>query len=498
MSKSDSLRLVEGVRHSRSAPHPGLALLVWLSGLLLVIVPAHAGVLPQTLFTTNWYSVLIMGNRSGYSCQTLRDSGRGVESVEQTQLQIRMDTQVLKVSRQERRCYDSALKLTSIDHEADQIGRKTRVSVTCQGDRLSYVKQSPDGESRQTLTVTQDFGHELHILRSLSRGEMKPGWTTTFSTFDCDLLKVDTITMTVLQATTEPRPGWIVKARSGLLGIETRTWIGLDGTLLRQEVPGMMGMTLTLVTEAEALAELSPLLLSSSIPVDSDPGPAKNLVSLTLRASSRSVPVRELLRSTSRQTVTDDGDNILVAVRAQSAPDLTSKIPITQPQLQEYLQPSDLAQSRDPLIVAKARAIIGNETDAWQAAQKLLSWVHRELAKVDSEPRPLSAREILTQMRGDCTEHSILLAALAQAVGIPAKLVAGLVYDDKAYHYHAWSELYVGQWVEMDATWSQPTVGPGHLLVASEALDSASMGRLSLASGRTMGALDLDIVTVQK
>ncbi|MGE5531397.1 MAG: transglutaminase-like domain-containing protein, partial [Bacteroidota bacterium] len=385
-----------------------------------------------------------------------------------------------------------------IENEADQIGRKTHVSVVCQGNRLSYVKKSPDGETRETLTVPQDFGQELETLKSVSRGAIKPGWTCTFSTFDCDLLKIDTVTMTVLEPTTSPRPGWIVTARSGLLGIKTKTWLGRDVTLLRQEVPGMMGMTLALATEAEALAELSPLLLSSSIPVNTDPGAARDLASLTLRASSHSVPVVELIPPTPRQTVTTDGEDILVAVRAQAAPELTTRIPVTQPQLQQYLQPSDLAQSRDPLIVAKAKSIIGDETDAWRAAQKLLAWVHRELAKMESEPRPLSAKEILGEMRGDCTEHAILLAALAQAVGIPSKMCAGLVYDSKAYHYHAWNELYVGQWVEIDATWNQPTVDPGHLLIASGALDSASMGRLSLASGRTMGSLDLDILTVEK
>jgi transglutaminase-like putative cysteine protease len=166
--------------------------------------------------------------------------------------------------------------------------------------------------------------------------------------------------------------------------------------------------------------------------------------------------------------------------------------------MQGYLQPSDLAQSRDPSIVAKAKSIIGDETDAWQAAQKLLAWVHRELGKMESEPRPLSAREILGEMRGNCTEHAILLAALAQAVGIPSKMCAGLVYDNKAYHYHAWKELYVGQWVEMDATWDQPIVDAGHLLIASGGLDSASMAKLSLTSGRTMGSLGLEIVTVEK
>ncbi|MGE5531419.1 MAG: hypothetical protein ACM3VW_04800, partial [Bacteroidota bacterium] len=118
MRKSDLLRSLEGAQRCGPKCHLGLTPALWLCSLLMVTMPANAGVLPQSLFTTNWYTVLIMGNRSGYSCQTLRDSGQGVETVEQTLLQIRMDAQTLRISRQERRLYDSNLRLTSIENEA--------------------------------------------------------------------------------------------------------------------------------------------------------------------------------------------------------------------------------------------------------------------------------------------------------------------------------------------------------------------------------------------
>ncbi|MEN6401121.1 MAG: transglutaminase-like domain-containing protein, partial [Armatimonadia bacterium] len=134
---------------------------------------------------------------------------------------------------------------------------------------------------------------------------------------------------------------------------------------------------------------------------------------------------------------------------------------------------------------------------AWEAARKLTMWVYHKLNKVQSEPRPVSALEIVKMNSGDCTEHAILLAALAQAVGLPARVAAGLVYDGGAYHYHAWNELYVGRWVEMDATWGQETVDAGHLQLAHAALDSAAMARLSLASAKTMGNLNIEVIDYQ-
>src|SRR5439155_10137778 len=58
--------------------------------------------------------------------------------------------------------------------------------------------------------------------------------------------------------------------------------------------------------------------------------------------------------------------------------------------------------------------------------------------------------------KGDCTEFSYLLAALARARGIPARVVAGFVTPKSAVlkrqDYHAWTEMYLGgTWRIMDA-----------------------------------------------
>lgn len=476
--------------HTRVHVAVGAALLLAAA----LAAPCFAASLPESLFKTNWYTVLIMGNRSGYSCQSLRHEGAGVESFEQTVLRVKMGEAVLTAAREERRHYDASLHLQSIEQKADQVGRKLQISVTREGDKLRYVRTAPDGETRQEISVPTDFGQELDVLQAIVRGDLHQGWTSSFLTFDCDLLKLDTISLQAIEPVTTPQPGWLLTAKSKLLDLETRTWIGQDGTLLRQEIPGMMGMCLQLATEQEALSQVSPLLLSTEIPVDRKLGDPSQLECVTLRARARTGQATDMIPATPRQTVANVGGETVVTVQAETPPDLTVKLPVTAPDLQPYLQPGDLAQSDDPAIRARARAIVGGETDSWQCALKLVHWVNRQMKKVSSEPQPISATEILKSMRGDCTEHAILFAALAQAVGLPVKMAAGLAYADGAYHYHAWDEVYVGRWVEVDPTWGEDTVDAGHLQISSGALDGTSMAKLSLASGRTMGSLDLQVV----
>ena len=42
--------------------------------------------------------------------------------------------------------------------------------------------------------------------------------------------------------------------------------------------------------------------------------------------------------------------------------------------------------------------------------------------------------------------------ALLRAAGIPSKTLAGLVYLDGAFYYHAWVGAYVGEWIAIDPT----------------------------------------------
>ena len=453
--------------------------------------------LPDAVFATRWYTVTILGARSGYSCQTLSRVSSGFESVERTVLRVRMGDETLTAERTERRRYGSDLHLLEVEHHANQIGRRMTVRAIRHDGTLKVTRQDPEGERHFELAIASDFGGELEVLQVLAAGKMKAGWQKTLTTFDADLGKLDQVTLRGESPITQPQEGWLLTAHSKLLDLPTRMWVSNEGVLLRQEVPGMMNMTLELATEKQALADLTPALLSSDIPVTGQRPATVRLKQIRLRATAPIGNVQGEIPATRRQTVSVEGNALLVDTVAEKPPLGTVQLPVTLPELQEYLRPTDLAQSADPGLVRQARQIIGPERNAWEVARKLTMWVYHKLNKVQSEPRPVSALEIVKMNSGDCTEHAILLAALAQAVGLPARVAAGLVYDGGAYHYHAWNELYVGRWVEMDATWGQETVDAGHLQLAHAALDSAAMARLSLASAKTMGNLNLEVVDYQ-
>ncbi|NPV47503.1 MAG: transglutaminase domain-containing protein [Armatimonadetes bacterium] len=483
---------------TRPRPARRLGPVIGLALLPAACYPAPVDSIPSSAYGSFWYALNVLGGRGGYSQQTLRrvehEGQTYVEATDRTRIQVKLGAQTLTASREEMRRYDADLRLVRLEHQSDQFGRKLRLTAEYSDGKLHVTREAPDGVTRRELDVPDNFGFDLTPLQALGEGALDADWTATFTTYDTELDNLDTVELAVGERLGEPEAGWKLSSRSGQLKVTSYSWMSDSGILLRQEVPEVMNLSMELVTEEEALREVSPLLLSGDVRVEQALGDPTDLTELRLRVTVATGSAADLFANTARQLIEPEDHQAVITVRAATAPTRTVRLPVDVDELRPFLTPSDTAQSDNPQIQAKAREIVGDETDAWSAVGRLRQWVNVSLRKVSSEPRPISASEVLAEMAGDCTEHSILMAALCQAVGIPVKLVAGLAYSGGAFHYHAWNEVWVGEWTEVDATWDEELVDAGHLQVAAGALDSTSLARLSLMAGRTLGSLHLEVL----
>ncbi len=126
--------------------------------------------------------------------------------------------------------------------------------------------------------------------------------------------------------------------------------------------------------------------------------------------------------------------------------------------------PEPLIQSDDPRIVTQAREIIGTERRAGPVAAMLNRWVYHNLEKKISPGIP-SAVQVLEAKSGDCNEHTALYVALARSVGLPARTAVGVMYHPRygRFYFHAWPEVWLGQWVAVGPTWGQFPADASHL-----------------------------------
>ena len=125
-------------------------------------------------------------------------------------------------------------------------------------------------------------------------------------------------------------------------------------------------------------------------------------------------------------------------------------------------RPEPLLQSKDPRIVRLAVRIRGHDYDPRIVAQKLNAWVHDSIGNRITFGVP-NALEVLRTRTGDCNEHTQIFVALARAIGLPARIVAGLAYVDGKFYYHAWPEVLLGDWVPVDPTFGQFPADAAHI-----------------------------------
>jgi transglutaminase-like putative cysteine protease len=145
---------------------------------------------------------------------------------------------------------------------------------------------------------------------------------------------------------------------------------------------------------------------------------------------------------------------MLTIVQETSATLTSYPLPQNAPEFASALVATPFLQSSHPRVLAQAQEILGNERDALRATQRLLDWTYNMVEKSPTIALP-TALAVLESRKGDCNEHAVLFTALARAAGIPARVAAGVVYLEGAFYYHAWSEVWLGQWVAVDPTFHQ-------------------------------------------
>lgn len=122
-----------------------------------------------------------------------------------------------------------------------------------------------------------------------------------------------------------------------------------------------------------------------------------------------------------------------------------------------YLGPEESIDPADPEIMKKAAEITRGAPDALSKIRKINKWVFENIKKKDYSVAYASASEVIRNLQGDCTEHSVLFVALARAAGVPARIVHGLAYMNDNERgpllvLHQWAEAYAGGWIPVDPT----------------------------------------------
>jgi transglutaminase-like putative cysteine protease len=192
------------------------------------------------------------------------------------------------------------------------------------------------------------------------------------------------------------------------------------------------------------------------------------------------------------------GDSAELTVRGVRPDTPADDFPVgSGPPTPADLEPNSLVQSDDPTVKELARRAAGGRQDPWTVAKLIEAFVQRSIKEKNFSQAFASAADVAKSLEGDCTEHAVLLAALARANNIPARVAIGLVYmpSDQGFGYHMWNELWIdGRWIPLDGTLGLGGIGAGHLKLTDSNLAGADGYSSFLPVAQVLGRLKIEVL----
>ena len=293
---------------------------------------------------------------------------------------------------------------------------------------------------------------------------------------------------------------------SVLPGVKVIEWVDSEGVMWLSEavIGGMYRFEVRKVSKAAALVpgDAAEVFLRSSVPADReipDPRRVSRVKLLVSRAEGDPGDV-DIPESAYQEVKRTPRGALLSIRRAGAVPGGGYELPYQGEEYRDLLRPGPWMETQDPLIVSMSEEAVGGEKDAARAARRIESYVSERITTKDLSLGFATALETARQKAGDCSEHAVLVTALARAAGMPARVVVGLVYlayprgdGEGRFFYHMWSEAYVGEWLPLDAAFGSHDAT--HIELGRSALNrSSDMLEVSTAVLKLLGAFKIEVL----
>jgi len=165
----------------------------------------------------------------------------------------------------------------------------------------------------------------------------------------------------------------------------------------------------------------------------------------------------------------------------------------------QFLASSRYLQTNDSEVMLHVDSAARTIVEPAQIAMAMERYVNQKLQRKDFSTALASAAEVARSLRGDCTEHAVLLAAMLRARNIPSRIAVGLVYIEPlaAFGGHMWTEALLGdQWVPLDATLGLGGTGADRIKLADSSFADKGPSPMTtfLPLLHVLGRIDLSVV----
>ncbi|MDR3633780.1 MAG: transglutaminase domain-containing protein [Isosphaeraceae bacterium] len=482
-----------------------------LWGLAVVLVsPASAA---RAAEQESWDAIYMAGSKVGHVhifVEPVNDKGRKL-------LRVRVDT-VLNF-RRDKDLVTNKLQYGTIETLDGSVLRLDTRTLTSDGEIRAYgdvvdgemnlILQSGGTRQEKVLKWSPDVRGPYAAEMTLAREPIKPGESRDLKMFVPDLNRICDITLTakqkeeVLLGDGEKHALLRIEETTKLDGkarreFDTTLWVDSAGQVIKSSQDVLGGMVVYRTTKEGALAADRGMAVDriahSVIKVANKIPNSTAVRAIRYRVELPGDDLSQLLPNDRRQTLTTEGE---------SKSSGTLNVKTAGPEVGEaesgevspqFLRPNALVTSEDSQVQALTRRAVGDTQGAWEKAVKIERFVFQNLKDKNFATTFAPASEVARTLSGDCTEHSVLAAAMSRAAGLPSRVAIGLVYADHlgGFGFHMWHEVHVtGRWVALDASFDESAVDATHIKLSDTSLDGVAPFEAFLPIVRVMGKLSI-------
>lgn len=419
-----------------------------------------------------WMGIYLKGQKIGYAYNSIRKDGKGYMVNDTASMNLRVMGSPQKVETATEARLGTDYKLESFNFRMSSDITSLELTGEIKENKLKLTLSSGADKSNEEIPLKDDIYLESGLSEKFGMNGLKPGKRFRALVFDPSTMSQQELNIAVEGKERIKIMGLdkdAYRMNASFKGINIIRWVDEKGEILKEESP--LGFVMVKESKKDAMG-VGPVagtdIIAETVVLPNITLKNPERVSY-LKLRLKDIPLQGFFLSGGRQFLKGDILEIkkedITRVKTQDL-----RLPVKDKSLREFLEPTLLIQSKDQRIVDKAKDIIGKEKDQLRSSMLLMEWVYKNIEKRPTVSIP-NALEVLRMKQGDCNEHTTLFTALARSAGIPTKIDIGLVYSRSAFYYHAWPEVFVGEWVSLDPTLNQFPADGTHIKFLEGDLD---------------------------
>jgi hypothetical protein len=434
---------------------------------------------PEGVFEDQYYSLYLMEAKCGWARMQFERQGQTIHTMNRMHMEIGRDTTVIQIDL-DSQCIET-LKGKPVSFES-RVTMANSLTVY-KGDvennvvTMEIVKPNASVKYRFKISpdVVMDWGNHVQTMKHLK----KPDTKFMIRSLDPSLGQnsiLETQTFIGKQETIKVHDKEIsgikiISVAEKLGPMPITSYVDPIGRMLYTEMQmGFAKVQIVAEDKKQATTNISPKeFFTQSLIKMQAPMPTISDKPMSFRITYTGKETMPIFPETSIQTVVGKKEKVQI-LRIDPAHLQTGSDEIQQPPA-AAMASSSFVNLKDPILIDLAKQAAGSAKSPEATAKNLCRFVHEYIKDKNLATPFASASEIARSKTGDCSEHAVLMTALARINKIPARAVMGLVYTPTigeygAFGYHMWTQVWLnGQWVDMDPTFDEVRINPAHIAI---------------------------------